>query len=379
MNNWFRNIFLGSAGGFGLYVLIEAVILRIAWAGKMGPDWLIGIALFLHMAFSYAVLLNLLPIFGLAVGGAVAGTPSGTPGQASGNAVSWWIRSTQGIAFSVTLLILSLFLLDYQFSMGMFFFAGILLLVWGQYALAYPGSSHWPQKISVGILLIITLGVVAMSVSTDVAKFLTGRPFWSGAEYKASALGEKTMARNENEYRRKGIHRVSVAVAKRGVRNDEELKSLVGKDFSQEDLDFFLEGRDGKWNTVPKIIKGGLDGTKSVSLPKLSKSAVEVEYTTRFGNPETISLPEGKWEVEVIPHGSDLYRFACPGEGGVASIFPPENGTGALRVGGAKHGESFHSYGSAKVVMDHQNNNNGWGCSITNPIDVTIRFNPKWF
>lgn len=373
-----RRIFLGSSFGVLAFLFFEVLIISFAWAGKVGSDVYIGLALFIHLAFSYAVLLNLLPIFGLAVGGAVAGTPSGTPGQTAGNTISWWIRSTQGIAFSVTLLILSLFLLDYQFSMGMFFFAGILLLVWGQYALAFPGSSNWPQKISVGILLLITLGVVAMSVSTDVAKFITGRPFWSGAEYKASALVEKTMARNENEYRRNGIHRVSVAVAKRGIRNDEELKRLVGKDFSQEDLNFFLEGRDGEWNTVPKIIKGGL--TKSVSLPKISKSTVEVEYTTRFGNPETIPLPEGKWEVEIIPHGSRIYRFACPGEGGGASIFPPENGTGALRVGGAKNGETFTSYGNeVPIVMDHQNNNKGWGCSITNPIDVTIRLKPKWF
>ncbi len=374
-----RRIFLGSSFGVLAFLFFEILVLVLAWTGKVGNDAYIGLALFLHLVFSYAILLNLLPIFGLAVGGAVTGAPSGTASQTAGNAVSWWIRSTQGIAFSVTLLILSLFLLDYQFSMGMFFFAGILLLVWGQYALAFPGVSAWPQRISAGILLLITLGVVAMSVSPDVAKFLTGRPFWSGAEYKASAIGQKTMARNENEYRRKGIHRVNLAIEKRGVRNDEELKKLVGKDFSQEDLDFFLESRDGKWNTVPKIIQGGLEGTKSVSLPKINKAPWEVEYRTRFGNPETITLPEGKWEVEIIPHGSDLYRFACPGEGGVASIFPPPNGTGALRVGGAKHGESFQSYGSAKVVMDHQNNNNGWGCTITDPIDVTIRLKPKWF
>lgn len=259
-----RRIFLVSAGGFYAFVAYEIGILILAWMGKVGPDWLIGIALLIHLMVALGLFLNLAPILGVSIAGYISGAApqtADTAGQGSSGAVTWYIRATQGISHAVTLLILSLFLFDYNFSLGMFLFIGILLMVWGQYALVFPGQSPWPQRISTAILLVVTLGAVAVSLSPDVAKFLTGRPFWSGAVYKDAAMAEKNQAKNLEIRQRAAMARVNELIRFHKIETGEDWKFsklVAAGQLTQWEVDTYLAIRDGKYNTLPGFVVNGV-------------------------------------------------------------------------------------------------------------------------
>jgi hypothetical protein len=254
-----QRLFLGSAGGVLLFLAVEVIFLLIAWLGKVGSDLLIGLALLLHLGFAYAVLLNLLPILSLAIGGYAAGAAPQTgqnAGSGAASAVTGYIRISQGISHAVTLMILSLFLLDYQFNIATYLFVGLLLLAWGQYALVFPGSLRWPRQAAFFVLVAVSLGALAVSLSPDVAKFLTGRAFWSGEVYKEAAIAERQQGRSIEAHQTEAIRRVSHAIAKHdGPVTDDVLKSLAGREFSKEDLALYFAVRDGDRSSLITIFK----------------------------------------------------------------------------------------------------------------------------
>jgi len=403
MYNFLQRLFLGSAGGFIAFVGYEIIILILAWMGKVGPDWLIGIALLVHLMVAFALFLNLAPILGVSIGGYAGGAApqtADTAGQGATGALGWYIRATQGILHAVTILILSLFLFDYGFSLGVFLFVGILLLAWGQYALVFPRQSRWPQRISTAILLAVTLGAVTVSLSPDVAKFLTGRPFWSSAVYKDAAIAERKQFKNAETRQRAAIARVDAAIDFHKIETGEDWKfgKLVeaGK-LTQEEVNIYLAARDGKFDTIPGLVTNGIPAATSAApgpeesllgrtAERIGKAIdprkpIRVSYTLFFGSTKEVYVPKGKWEVRVIPNGPSHYRYACKdargtviSNGGADMLRSP---SGVIRAQGAKHGETFTSTGGTVSIYNDNPTATIDGCQVIRPPEVTIELLPK--
>ncbi|MBK1731282.1 hypothetical protein [Thiococcus pfennigii] len=433
-----QRLFLGSAGGVLLFLAVEVIFLLIAWLGKVGSDLLIGLALLLHLGFAYAVLLNLLPILSLAIGGYAAGAAPQTGqngGSGAASAVAGYIRISQGISHAVTLMILSLFLLDYQFNIATYLFVGLLLLAWGQYALVFPGSLRWPRQAAFFVLVAVSLGALAVSLSPDVAKFLTGRAFWSGEAYKQIAVAQARQEKSSARALAQSIERVSRGIEKlsqHGAVTDDVLRANTGRyGYSQDDLDAYFAGRDGKWSSLPTIASSGasqvqqglagdkrgvwiggialavvfllaLLGGKTKATPWIAgivilllaggfiailllneelaiklidgRTPQQVAYTVAFNKTKTYTLAPGKWKIHVIPHGRAIYRYRCSdGSGATADVRYSQTGT--IRVNGARDGEVFISSGNVVIGNDNVSNKNG--CEVTEPVTVTIQLIPK--
>lgn len=105
-----------------------------------------------------------------------------------------------------------------------------------------------------------------------------------------------------------------------------------------------------------------------------TRGTMEILHTVAFGKTERYSLPKGKWKVHLIPHGREIYRFRCSdGSGATANVRNSQTGT--IRVNGARDGETFISTGTVVIGNDHVSNKPG--CTVTEPITVTIQLIPK--
>ena len=422
-------LFFAGPAGMLVFWIFEVSFLAIAWGGKMGNDALIVVALIANILFAFITFLNPMVILGLAgVAAGAATVPGGqTPGQAASGAVDIYLRVTQGASHAATLLIISLFILDYAFNSWVFCGTGALLLAWGQYALAFPGPSPWPRRVALGILLAVTLGAIAVSLSPSVANFLTGRPFWSGVEYKEAAIAERNMGKNDADINGEAIQRVNAAILKYRIRNDAGLDRHVGGAFSANDLAIFRAIRDGRWNTLPKIATNGAAAIAGatpgiVSSPWFVPWAVgvlavilvivairrgrgvwvagilltilvaesllwektrnefwygviqpgvtgeiPVDYTTTEIT-TTVVVPAGKWKVsraEPEP-GRDVYTMECYGQGHV--VGQGQSLSGTVRVNGVPMGGHFTSTGTATVTLAAPSS-----CTkVTGPVSATL-------
>jgi len=260
----FQNLFFRSIGGMALFFIIELSFLLIGWGGKNGSDGWIVVALALHLVFTFLIFLNLAPLFGVAIAGYAGGVAPQTTsigGQGAREAISWYVKTSMGVSHAITLLLMSLFFLDYQFSFVWFFLMLLILLGWAEYTLVFPTAETWAKRVSTTIMVGMTVVVVLVSLSPTISFFLTGRAFASneGNAYKQAVMFQMEQQRNANKRKEEACKRLRDIVMKTMATNETELRA-TGQ-MNQGDLDICNKQVEvtTKWN-APALAVSGTSG-----------------------------------------------------------------------------------------------------------------------
>jgi hypothetical protein len=113
------------------------------------------------------------------------------------------------------------------------------------------------------------------------------------------------------------------------------------------------------------------------------REPIRTTYTLFFGSTKEVYVPEGKWEVRVVPNGPSIYHFECKdahgivvSNGGGDMLGSP---SGVIRVQGAKHSETFiNSTGGMVSVYNDSPITTYTGCQVIRPPTVTVELLPKF-